>query len=86
MMVLPRFPSLGRLFVVALVVTGSAGCQRGLTNYEHGPDIPSEPWKQAVGTEGRGGAPLEKSSDPLNLRNVFMSQKARDIERNLGFE
>lgn len=57
-----------------------------MANYEHGPDRPIEKWTKAAGSEGRAGTQLEKANDPLNLRDLFMSQKAQDIERNLGFE
>lgn len=46
----------------------------------------NDPWVRAVGEEGRGGRPREKVDDPLNLRNMFTSEKSRDIERNLGID
>ncbi len=45
-----------------------------------------DPWVQSAGVEARGERPMTQANDPLGLRNVFMSEKARDIERNVGFE
>lgn len=45
-----------------------------------------DPWVQQAGAEARGHRPVEKELDPLGLKKVFMSQKARDIERNMGIE
>jgi hypothetical protein len=45
-----------------------------------------DPWVQQAAAEGRGNRPVEKTVDPLGLRKVFMSEKARDIERNMGIE
>ncbi|WP_437201749.1 hypothetical protein [Planctomicrobium sp. SH664] len=47
-------------------------------------DEPSDPWIQEAGTITRAEYTREEVNDPLGLRNVFMSQRARDIERNLG--
>ena len=77
------------LFV--LLGLGFCGCNtplatRGLDNYDHGPDQPIESWTQKAGTEGRADKTMQKSSEPDWFRNLLTSQKARDIERNLGFE
>ncbi len=45
-----------------------------------------DPWTQQAGSEGRAGRTVEKEADPLNLRKVFMSEKALEIERNCGVE
>lgn len=45
-----------------------------------------DPWVQQAGAEARGNRPVEREVDPLGFRNLFMSAKARDIEKNLGIE
>jgi hypothetical protein len=45
-----------------------------------------DPWVQQAGAEARGHRPTEKEFDPFGLKQVIMSNKARDIERNLGIE
>ena len=45
-----------------------------------------DPWVQQAGAEARGNRPVEKEFDPLGLKKIFMSEKARDIERNMGIE
>lgn len=45
-----------------------------------------DPWVQQAGVEARGDRPKETANDPLGLRNIFMSEKARSIERNMGIE
>ncbi len=47
-------------------------------------DHTGDPWVKEAGGIARGERPVEKVNDPLKLRNVFMSEQARDIERNLG--
>jgi hypothetical protein len=46
----------------------------------------SDPWIQQAGAEARGDRPVEKEYDPLGLKKYVMSDKARDIERNMGIE
>lgn len=46
----------------------------------------SDPWVAEVAAEGRGNRPIEKEYDPLGLKKYLMSDKARDIERNMGIE
>lgn len=46
----------------------------------------SDPWVQQVGATARGHRPVEREPDPLGLKKYFMSEKARDIERNMGIE
>lgn len=45
-----------------------------------------DPWTTQAGTEGRAGRAVEKEYDPLNLKKLMMSEKAREIERNCGVE
>lgn len=45
-----------------------------------------EKWVEDAGSEARAGRTVETESDPLGLRNIFMSEKALSIERNLGIE
>lgn len=45
-----------------------------------------DPWTTQAGSEGRAGRPVEREADPLNLKQIFMSEKAREIERNCGIE
>ena len=40
-------------------------------------------WTDAVGREGRANEPLEEDPDKWWV-NLFMSEKARSIERNVG--
>jgi hypothetical protein len=46
----------------------------------------SDPWVQEVGDQARGHQTKEKDADPEWMRNFLMSQKARDIESNLGIQ
>jgi len=46
----------------------------------------SDPWVQQAGAEARGHRPVETEYDPLKLKQFLMSDKARDIERNMGIE
>ena len=88
-----------RLFaalLLALVFT--SGCQsafsqrlrhaftyRGSDSFRENPaDQPSDPWINDAGSVARTEHPAEEINDPLKLRQYFMSQRARDIERNLG--
>jgi len=49
------------------------------------PDVPKEPDKWgSVGREGRGNRALEDENDPL--KPLLMSDRAREIERNLGYK
>ena len=58
----------------------------GTSDYHDPTTDSSDPWVQEVGDTARGHQAKEKDSDPPWLRNILMSQKARDIESNLGFE
>lgn len=43
-----------------------------------------DPWMSTAGEEGRRGRPKEKSEEPRWLRELTMSDRAREIENNLG--
>lgn len=51
---------------------------------EPGTDGSSDPWIQQAAAEGRRDHPVEKVNDPLGLRKYVMSDRAREIENNLG--
>ena len=71
---------------IAVLLLLATGCSFGNRNYLDPTSQKSEKWIGEAGSEARRGMTIEKENDPLGLRNVLMSQKARDIERNLGFE
>ena len=54
--------------------------------YDDGTDDSSDPWIAAAADEGRVDHERQREPDPLGLKGFFMSQKARDIERNVGIE
>lgn len=56
------------------------------TDYISGADEKDEAWVTEAADEARGDRPREKEADPLGLKPYIMSEKARSIERNLGFE
>lgn len=83
------------LILLAVVTLCSSGCtslpRRWLwsatpstANYDDSTDDSSDPWISAAAREGRREHTEEKVNDPLGLRKYTMSQKARDIEGNLG--
>ena len=75
------------LALAAVVFAGSlAGCAAASRGYVDPTDEKSAKWVGEAGREARAGMQRESSTDPLGLRNVFMSEKARDIERNLGYD
>lgn len=89
-----------RFLLFVCLTVASLGCQSSMisrhftqtvgyreTNSarENPADQTSDPWIQDVGTMTREEHSKQEIVDPLKLRNVFMSEKARDIERNLGF-
>ena len=51
---------------------------------EPGTDGSSDPWIQQAASEGRREYSVEKVNDPLGLRKYVMSDRAREIERNVG--
>ena len=85
------------LMLPCLLLQFASGCQSlasfsgmkslGLhpsSNRENPQDAHSDPWIQDAGAVTRSEHSAETVNDPLHLREVFMSNKARDIERNLG--
>jgi hypothetical protein len=81
--------------VVATVLALPSGCStmRGRLarmlpdsqGYDDGTDS-SDPWIAEGASEGRAEFTKEKEADPFGIKPLFMSQKARDIEKNLGIE
>lgn len=75
-----------RLLLIACTLsTIACGCQTfapGKTLSKG--DSATDPWVHEAGTVARNERPVEKVNDPLGLREIFTSSKARDIERNLG--
>lgn len=43
-----------------------------------------DPWTSQAGSVGRADRPLEKSEEPRWFRKAIMSDRAREIEANLG--
>jgi hypothetical protein len=62
---------------------GFAALRPPATGYSDGTES-SDPWVMQAAAEGRRDFRTESANDPLNLRRFFMSQKARDIETNVG--
>lgn len=81
---------LRRIPVVTAMLTAIAalltGCAGGFRDYADPTGKPSDRWITEAGVEARAGQRRETSNDPLNLRSIFMSEKARDIERNCGVD
>ena len=85
-----------RLFMLAvcgLVIVASAGCSmtEGFAwtkerNYSDPTKGPDDPWVSNVGDEvtTRGARRSEKSGEPQWFREFTMSDRAREIENNLG--
>ncbi|WP_437229376.1 hypothetical protein SH661x_001408 [Planctomicrobium sp. SH661] len=78
---------LERILACLLLLT-SLGCQTmwGVSQASHGREDPAidDPWIESAGNIARNEHPPEKVYDPLGLRNVLTSEKARQIERNVG--
>lgn len=77
------------LLIVLWTCLFAAGCQsvpHWLRMEEVDGTKSEDPWTTQAGTEGRAGRAVEKEADPLGLKNIFMSEKAREIERNCGVE
>jgi hypothetical protein len=89
-----------RIFLMLTLVSGAIGCsgtpafqqmmsqsfgmmKPSTGDYDDGTDSVDEGWVREAGIEARGDRPVEKENDPFR---VFMSPKARSIERNLGFD
>ena len=62
----------------------AVGYREGNSPRQNPAEQTTDPWIQEAGTVARTEHNVETVNDPLKLRNVFMSSKARDIERNLG--
>ncbi len=88
-----------RIAASLLVVVLCAGCQSSFLSRhftqtvgyrdsgsarENPADQTSDPWIQDVGTITSDEHSAIPVNDPLKLRKIFVSTKARDIERNLG--
>lgn len=82
-----------RWIACAMLLASSVGCQSwgqpgrmsSRLNSQGSRENPViDPWVQEYGEFARNELPPESSNDPLGLRKYFVSEKARDIERNLG--
>jgi hypothetical protein len=83
-----------RTFSICLVLAcgiATAGCHSLVDALRTGDSggsrenpIPTDPWVQEAGTEARTEHPPETIRDPLGLRDIFTSEKAQEIERNVG--
>lgn len=56
------------------------------TDYINAADEEDDAWITQAAEEARGDRPREKEPDPLGIKPLFVSEKARSIERNLGFD
>jgi hypothetical protein len=82
--------------VVVALLTCQCGCSmmRGRVarmmpdseGYADGTDATSDPWIAEASGEGRADYRTDTEADPFGWKPLFMSQKARDIEKNLGVE
>lgn len=73
------------LLLVCTLASFACGCQTfapGRTVSKS--DSDSDPWIHDAGTVARAERDIEPVYDPLGLREIFTSSKAREIERNLG--
>ena len=84
---------LAKAGLVASLMLATAGCQstgfrmpESLRWKEVDGAKVDDPWTTQAGSEGRAGRPVEKQNDPLNLRKYMMSEKALEIERNVGIQ
>ncbi|MFQ5731870.1 MAG: hypothetical protein ACE5KM_07940 [Planctomycetaceae bacterium] len=82
------------LFVLSgAMVLGNSGCaelkalRRDLASNDYVDDteVVNNSWTSIAGKDGRGDKMRETDPDPLWTLNV-MSEKARDVERNLGID
>lgn len=64
--------------------TQTVGYRENNSARENPANQSSDPWIEEVGIVAREEHNPQKILDPLKLRNVFVSSKARDIESNLG--
>ena len=88
------------LAAIAVSLAGlTAGCaswtdqaswnfKRAISNpgYVDTTEMDDETWIKEAADTGRKGRTVEVENDPFNLRDIFMSEKARSIERNVGIE
>ncbi len=89
------------LALVGCLFAGLSGCAMmdSMTNYVKqtlsfskgndyvlGGDEEDAAWVTDAADEARGDRPRETEADPLGLKPLIMSEKARSIERNLGFD
>lgn len=79
------------LATLGLTIAACTGCASsdGLTlfknrDYADPTEGADDPWTSTAGEEGRRGRPKEKSEEPKWFREFTMSDRAREIENNLG--
>lgn len=74
---------------VALLGLSSVGCQsmwpgKAMRTARHDTPESDDPWIRSAGDIARTEHTYEEVQDPLRLRKYFTSDKAREIERNVG--
>ncbi|WP_437193094.1 hypothetical protein [Planctomicrobium sp. SH527] len=74
---------------LALLSAGSVGCQsvwpgKAMRTAQRDTPDADEPWVRSAGDIARTEHSYEEVQDPLKLRKYFTSDKAREIERNVG--
>ncbi len=78
-----------RLTFVLLLLATTQGCQSMVTSKaariaaQEGSES-ADPWIRSAGDIARTEHTYEEVHDPLGLRKYFTSEKAREIERNVG--
>lgn len=55
-------------------------------DYDDGTDDVSDPWIHQAGVEARGNRPRDSVDEPRWFHNMLTTPKARDIERNMGYD
>ena len=77
--------------VATFIPAGGCAMSEGMTlfknrDYKDPTEGPDDPWISSVGSEtkGRGVRREEKSEEPRWFREMVMSDRAREIENNLG--
>lgn len=78
-----RQTALLMLTVGVLSLSGCATMGMRMLPEDQGAKI-DDPWSGDVGQVARTEHPAEPIHDPLGMRNFFTSEKARQIERNVG--
>ncbi|SFI00572.1 hypothetical protein [Planctomicrobium piriforme] len=76
-------------FLLLLACGCCLGCQSlpggpGTANTRGRENPTEDPWVQSAGDIARTEHPAEEVRDPLGLRKYLTSEKAREIERNVG--